>query len=384
MNHNLLILAAFSALTVIAVSLMIVMQVESAEKEGQLYVRSMLNVPTEQRKELNHLNSLLKNSSDLDSVEIQKIKNQIVFIQEKSKNSSVQLSDQKRLEIKNHIDKLGSVMNRLYIEGSIPIVSVGTYEPDESVQIRILKDDLTTQKILEYEKHIRKIIGDKVNITIIPSDPIVLTVCEQTGNCEPLQPGAQIRVGLFGFCTMGVAASFEGQNGFVTAGHCNMFNIGGTGDNVGNPTFWPWDVVGTVYANSFENDSWCDCMFVNATEDISPIVFPDVQLDGLMYPNKGDFVYVEGMTTQGEGGQVVDNYQYFTTDLLGKSYTIKGAVQVDFMFAEGDSGGPVYEWKSDGIPKFAGIISGNTEGYGYYIPHYRITNEFPGLNFIFS
>ena len=358
-------------------------QADKPEIKGQLFIKEVVNIENDERKEINRLGQLLKNGT-LTGEEIRDIKEQREAIKLNSTKITPTLSNEKKIEIRGHIDTLGNVMNKLYADGTVPIISVGTHAEHESVQIRILKDGLTEEKILQYEKIIRKIVGDKINITIIPSEPGRLTTCWQTLDCNPLEAGAKISLTNGGSCSMGFKASYDNKTGFVTAGHCLSGDIGGTGWDVGQPLPFAWDKIGTVHANAFTNNTWCDCMFVNTTETISSDVFSSLALDGVLFPSIDDYVYAEGITTQGEGGQISDTYQHFTTELNGEYYTIKGAVQVDFTYSNGDSGGPVYEDVSSGTPRFAGIISGNVDGYGYYIPHYRITNEFSGLTFTYS
>ena len=358
-------------------------EAEKPEIKGKLFIKELVNIESDDRKEINRLSHLLKNGT-LTGGEIRDIKEQRNALKLNSTKITPNLSNEKKLEIRGHIDSLGDVMNRLYSDGTVPIVSVGTHAEDESVQIRILKDGLTDEKILQYEKIIRKIVGDKINITIIPSEPGTLTTCSQTGDCNPLEAGAQITITDGTTCSMGFRASYDGKTGFLTAGHCLTGDIGGTGQDVGQPSFFFWDKIGTIHANAFTNNTWCDCMFVNTTETISSDVFSNIALNNVLFPSNDDYVYAEGITTQGEGGQITDWYQHFTVEFMGGNYTIKGAVQVDFTFSSGDSGGPVYEDVSSGTPRFAGIISGNLDGFGYYTPFYRITNEFSGLTFTYS
>lgn len=373
----------FALVALVGSAIPAMVQAEQSETKGKLFIRELVNIESDDRKEMNRLAHLLGDDKELTKEEIRDIKEQRKALKEKSKKITPKLSDEKKLEIRGHIDELGDVMNKLYSDGTVPIVAVGTYAEDKSVQIRILKDGLTEDKILQYEKEIRKIIGNKINITIIPSEPARLTTCSQTGDCNPLEAGAEIGIG-FKTCSMGFRASYDNKTGFVTAGHCNSGNIGGTGDDVGQPTGFFWDKIGTVHANAFVNNTWCDCMFVDTTETISSDVFSNVALNNVLYPSIDDYIYAEGRTTQGEGGQITDTYQHFTVEFMGDNYTIKGAVQIDFTSAGGDSGGPVYEDVSSGTPRFAGILTGNLDGYGYYIPHYRITNEFSGLTFTYS
>lgn len=382
-NIKLGILFSLIALVAVPASFAIV-DAEQTSKTGKLFIKESLTEESADRKELNRLLRLL-DSTDLTEKEIQDIKEKREIIKEKTKRIAPVLSSEKRAEIRGHIDAVGDVMSQLKRDGTIPIVSVGTDAENEAVKVRILKDGLTDEKISQYENELRKIVGNDVNITIIPSGAATYVACTtQTGDCNPLQGGGKITMKNAGYCSMAFKASYDGKTGFITAGHCNTDDIGGTGEDVGQPLDTAGDKIGTVHANAFEDGGWCDCIFVDASESISDKVFSGTDVSGTLFPVQYDDILAEGANTKGESGQIEDTYEHFIADLGGVDYETKGAVMLDFTFSSGDSGGTIYEDVSSGTPKFAGIISANVDGNGYYIPYYRVTNAFSGLTFTYN
>jgi len=353
--------------------------------KGKLFIKESRTEESSDRKEMNRLLKLLA-SDDLTEKEIKNIKEKREILKEKTKKITPVLSTEKRIEIRGHIDAVGDVMMSLKHDNIVPIVSVGTDAENQAVKVRILKEGLTDEKILQYEKILRKIIGNDVNLTIIPSGPATYLTCvTQTGDCNPLEGGGKITMqNATGYCSMGFKASYDSKTGFITAGHCNSGDIGGTGEDVGQPLAIIGDKIGVVHANAFADGGWCDCIFVDASETISDKVFSGIDVNGTLFPVLDDYILAEGANTQGEGGQIDDIYEHFTASLGGNNYQTKGAVMVDFTFSPGDSGGTIYEDVSSGTPKFAGIISANVDGKGYYIPYHRATTAFSGLTFTYD
>lgn len=376
-------LATAMVLSITGVTLVDAVSSEQTKKQGKLIIRDNPE-KSSFHSEMQELNTIVK-SDEASETEKNIAKNRINEIKEITKTVN-KIPKQKQDEIRSHINTLGPMMIELKNSGKFPIIAVGTDFENESLKIRLLKDGLTDTKIKQYEKEIRKIVGNTIDITIIPSNQAVFTgACVQTGDCDPLRGGAKITVENGLECSMGFKASYDGKTGFVTAGHCNSDDIGGTGEDVGNPSDSTSDKLGVVHANDFENNSYCDCMFVDASETISDRVFPNINPSATLFPVYNDWIAWEGIGSLGGSAQIKDTFETFTADLDGTDYTIQGAVEINSEFTLGDSGGTVYE--SGGTNKFAGIVSANEpdeDDVAYYIPYYRITNAFSGLTFTYT
>lgn len=308
-----------------------------------------------------------------------------LFIKDKIERAPDTLTPEKKAMLRGHISSLFEIQSASLADKSIPIVGVGTDYKEQAIKVKILKEYFTDENIKVYEKRIREIVGNEVDITIIPGSIGTFAACSQTGDCNPLEGGTKIAVENGLTCSMGFKAAYDSKTGFITAGHCNTDDIGGTGEDVGNPTASGNDVLGTVHDNDFGNNSWCDCIFVDATETISDKVFSGVDVSGTLFPVVTDKVSWEGWGSGGgTNNEIVDNFESFTGSIGGTDYTILGAVAVEDTFTSGDSGGTVFEHVSSGTPKFAGTVIGNQDGDGFYVPYYRYTNAFSGLTFTYT
>lgn len=355
-------------------------------KQGKNIIKEFQAEPTADEIEMQRLYEVYTSKESTYTEKQTALKKMEIIKDRIPKVPSMTMAEQ--VEIREHMNVLGPMMIQLGKQ-DIPINIVGIDYENKSLKIGLEKDGLIDAKIQESIKVIRNIVGNEIDITIQPSSKIVYAgSCSQTGDCEPIQGGVKIAVQNGLNCSMGIKASYDSKSGFVTAGHCNSSDIGGTGENVGNPTSSGGDVLGTVHANAFVNNTWCDCLFVDATETISANVFLDQSLSSTLFPVENDWVNMEGYASQGKTGQIKAIFEHFTATMpgTGDKYTTLGAVRISFTGSGGDSGGTVYEDVSSGTPKFAGIFSANNEdGPGsYYIPYYRITNAFSGLSFTYS
>ena len=120
------------------------------------------------------------------------------------------------------------------------------------------------------------------------------------------------------------------------------------------------------------------------TESGSDRIWNGVDVSGLLFPTVTDSVKWEGIASDGTA-DIIDTFETIAAEVPGAGlYVTLGAVEIDQDFMPGDSGAPVYEDVSSGTPKFAGTVSGNQDGNGFYVPYYRYTNAFSGLTFTFT
>ena len=169
---------------------------------------------------------------------------------------------------------------------------------------------------------------------VVQPMPSMTPQCSQTGNCEPAQGGVKISTSE-GPCSVGFKATYGGNTGFVTAGHCTD---GNTGVGVGQPNYWSWDRIGTVTANSYNTGTSSDALFVDADEDISDKIYNNIDVNWAGNTGYLDGVTMEGHKTKGVFGVVViSSYSNFVgsvwvNDMAATNYAGEG----------GDSRGPVY------------------------------------------
>ena len=343
--------------------------------KGKLHITDSKDNMGTEVAELNQYHKVLKdeNSSQADKDNAANRMNEI----KESLEQKVTMSNEKRDIIRGHIDDVSGVIDKL-IRANVPVVLVGTDHENESLRIGIDREGLTDAKVQDIEQKIRAIVGENIDITIQYSDKIAFTACSQTGDCEPIQGGVKITPSGYTPCSMGYRATYGGQEGFITAGHCTS---GNTGVDVGNPTGWWWDKIGSVTANGFDISTFCDCAFVSATEEnVSSEIYDGITLSGTKFPDMYTWTFFEGHNTRGSYAGITDNY----VNIVIGTVTVYGVVETNGYAEGGDSGGTVYEAFASGTPKFMGIITAAPDGGGspsYYTPYYHIQNEFIGITF---
>ena len=240
------------------------------------------------------------------------------------------------------------------------------------VQVDAMVYDKQAKKVAE---KVRQIIGDETDLIIEPMKPIV-PHCSQTGNCEPAQAGVKIETGYFQPCTLGFKASYNGMDGFVTAGHCNGGSQSGT---VAQPTWWYSNHIGDVKKNTFSNGTDFDGMFVEADETISDKIYNNNDVNSLGYSSYLDGVTMEGHVTKGEFGVVIDPSWDGCTYPSGSCVWLIDMAYTTYDGSGGDSGAPV--WGAIPTKNFHGIHHGGNGNESIFSKQY---NAFSGLSWDFS
>ena len=249
----------------------------------------------------------------------------------------------------------------LYVDSATNKLVVNVF-PDEF--------DSNAESVLQ---KVRELVGRDIDITVQPM-PAITPQCSQTGNCEPAQGGVKISTAE-GACSMGFKAIRNGDIGFVTAGHCTD---GSTDATVGQPNYYYWDHIGSVTANSYRFGSSADAMFVEADESISDRIYNNIDINWAGSTGLLDGVHMEGHTSKGVLGVVVDvSYSSYVdsvwiNDMAATTYDGDG----------GDSGGPVYGY----IPStnFKGTHVGSNGIISTYSKQANILDEISGLSWRFT
>lgn len=313
-----------------------------------------------------------------------------VFVMERSTPPNIgfeplSVEDQTKIDEKRRVltdfisNKLAAAETREAKESIMmqyPIHYIGTDREEKALRIGIDEDYVKHVEEAEITKTIRTIVGYDVNIVYESASPIAPT-CSQTGDCEPIQGGVQIMVGgVFGDpCSSGFQATYQGYEGFVTAGHCGEEN-----DDVGNPSGWSWDELGLLFENSYYTGSECDCAFVKSDESVSDRIYFNIDPTGTATVDVDDTVYMEGYQTKGVSGPVIDDS--ISTFYDGK--TFNDQVQADYDSIGGDSGGAVYTTSSG--TKLVGItVAEDTNNlYSYFSKEANVRAELSGLTWNFN
>ena len=256
----------------------------------------------------------------------------------------------------------------------LPIIGVMADKYRNAVVVHIDPALFSEEKAPKIADSVRAIIGPEVDLIVEPIIPAKPQVCSQTSDCEPAQAGVQIETSFWGPCTVGFKASYDGKTGFVTAGHCGNLN-----DGVGQPSYFWWDHIGTVYENAYDSSTTCDCLFVDADETISDKIYNNFDVSLAGDAAYGDLVYMEGRTTKGISGIVYNtNYSY-----TYQGHALNNLAYVSYVSQGGDSGAPVYI--TIGADRLAGIHhGGNGVSFGLFSHQSNAADEMPGLTWTFS
>ncbi len=253
------------------------------------------------------------------------------------------------------------------------------YVDDATGELVIGMDSMafSTDNAKSVQQYVRDIAGNEIDVKIQPMKPGIPLVCSQTGDCEPAQGGVEIDAGS-GNCSLGFKASYDGDDGFITAGHCNNGSSSGT---VGQPDYVWWDHIGTVTDNSYDSAFYFDGMFVHADdgETISDKIYNNVDANTAGYATYLDGVALEGRTTQGVSGVVTASS---VNQLVQGKWHLDHAM-TNAIALKGDSGGPAYEY----VPSlgFVGIISaGDQSTWTIISKQQNAASEFSGITWDFN
>jgi len=229
---------------------------------------------------------------------------------------------------------------------SIPIIGVGYDYVDNSLEIHIDSAKFNEKNVAKYIKKIRSIVGDEVDITISPAELAETTACgSRTGVCTPLKGGVQY--GPSG-CSTGFAATYQGDSGFLTAGHCDN---GNAGNDAKQPRYG--SVIGTIEKETFWGNTRCDCGFISVTGSMDDGIFGLSDPNTTASPFNGMSVTMSGVTSGVKSGSVTDaDYDVYYSD---EGVWFREAVKTNYGSNGGDSGAPVVSGSS-----LVGIHSGKS------------------------
>lgn len=133
-----------------------------------------------------------------------------------------ELADEKSEILVNAHMNLVQTLGDKAAHEQLPIGGIGYDYVNNALEIAIHPDVFYDENIPKYEKNIREIIGDEVDITFVKAQLVQLQSCtdRNTTSCEPIQGGVLFDVNDGLPCSVGFKATYNSKIGFVTAGHC--------------------------------------------------------------------------------------------------------------------------------------------------------------------
>jgi len=262
----------------------------------------------------------------------------------------------------------------------VPFTSIGYDYVDRSLEVTLDPAHFNEENIEKYLKKIRKIVGDEVDITISPEKAHATEVCA-TGRCStsnPIKGGVEFDLDPgAASSTIGFAATYNGDSGFVTAGHTVDGKVGSY--DVEQPNYGP--DIGDVTKEMFYNWTACDCAFIKVD---TPGWSMDDGVYGMVDPSQtanpfvGMTVTLSAKASGLESGTVTDTSEtkYLDTDGDGYGDTwVRYLVVSTYSSQAGDSGGPVMSGNS--------LIGIHAASGGHFTKHSKFTTYFNGLTWDF-
>ena len=269
---------------------------------------------------------------------------------------------------------------------SIPITGIGYDYVHNSLEIIVETEKFNPQEFKGHIEIIRTMVGNDVDVTMSPGDFATFEACSRTTHCDEIEGGVQWDlVGESTPCTVGFAAEFNNEVGFVTAGHCLVDRID---EDVVQPSGDP-TVIGTAFDTLFATSGniQCDCGFVEIDEDeveMSDNIFGTANPNSV-YTDSNDNIVNIGSRVKMSGG-LSGVQEGFVTDLNWSqpaapfSSVVLNLVQTTYSSQGGDSGSPVLESNTN---KLAGIHSGSDSTRAYFVPESIVSANMIGLNWLF-
>ncbi|CAE6485548.1 MAG TPA: trypsin-like serine protease [Candidatus Nitrosotenuis sp.] len=303
--------------------------------------------------------------------------------------SKKKLADEKSEILVNAHMNLVRTLGQKAAHEQLPVGGIGYDYANNALEIAIHPDVFSDENIPKYEKNIRKIIGDEVDITFVKAQLVQLQSCtdRNTTPCEPIEGGVLFDVDDGLPCTVGFKATYNSKTGFVTAGHC--VNGGGSSTEIEQPTASTTDIANVVSETytPFTTMS-CDCAFIeetHASRSMSDRVF------GMPDPatTANPFVNMQVTMSGGKSGlrtNFVSNTSYqlaLDLDSNGSYDTwITNTVVAPYLSQSGDSGSPVMSGNSLIGIHISGVDSLQA-GDRYFTKASTITSTFSGLTWGF-
>lgn len=337
-------------------------------------------VPDQTLEKLQQLDEMRNNvASDEDRNQIQ---NQMDALIQEAQTKQPVIDAKRVAEYDLKVEQLtNAIANEEKISQStiIPYTTLGFDPYQNALAIGIQQDYATADKLEKYAQKIRSIVGNDVDIVVYNGgDYWQLGTCTtRTSNCDPVEAGIQIQFQNTALCTEGFKATYNGKNGFVTAGHCAN---GQTGTNVGQAI--TSRTIGTVEKETYDLGSQtedCDCAFIASTVTVASEVFG---ISSTYYPHStgtavsSDYVKLSGKNSGITTGTVsLTNQNITVTD--GTKLT--GVTIASYSSTYGDSGGPVMDAFS-ASPRFLGTNVAFQSGNSAYVTYLKVQSNFSGIS----
>ena len=272
----------------------------------------------------------------------------------------------------------------------LPWTSIGYDYKDNALEITIYPEDFKIETIEEILNTVRSVVGYEIDVTISPmASQLEQVSCFSRERCSDLKAGVKITMQGKDFpCTLGFAATYNDESGFVTAGHC--FDGLEVGTNAYHNGAHIGDLVREL-ATSSTSGNRCDCAFVVSADsyDVSDRTYGLSRSASTTGTSTDDKLIVASLSNSNTNryGIIKDSSISYSPardypnslPRIG-DYYYKYAVLTDIDVIRGDSGSPVF---GDNGRELLGFMVSQIGGDSIYVKHEKFTQYFRGLTWDF-
>lgn len=281
--------------------------------------------------------------------------------------------------LKAKLDQAEERAKILRTELDIPFVAIGTSSAEKALNLRIDVNALTFEKDeTYYTALLKKEFADVPTLISFVEMGTEDSCTSYSGqNCDPIVGGIQMEAVGHGYCTIGIPATRDSVEGYITAGHCVTLGSGTT-DDVYQHTESAGTKVGDATIRIYDAD--CDCAFIDhsGSEDTQEKIWysSNYYVSVTSYVDRvtdGTLVIMTGANS-GPKSAVVDDG---TDTWFFNSISWDVASTTTDVTEGGDSGAP---WTSLAKSTFYGIHKGSDGSASYFIPWENVADATNGLD----
>lgn len=362
----------------------------NSENIGKTLIKEKLShkeIPLKIEKK-NLLKTYQELESDSEKVILEKqidaLNNKITqWYEDRFDQSKYDLASEKQQILSEYIVELSYQKGITESQKLLPISMIGYDYVENSLEISINPKYFTSENIEGYLTEIRNVVGNQVDITISPMEILKTQACtSRTASvCDPIKGGVEFEVDNDYLCTVGFKATYDGDTGFMTAGHC-IENL--TSVTINQPDH-DSDDIGDGVEDYYYHNSDCDCGFVketHANRSMDDGVYGLVDPGQTANPFVGMTVTMSGAVSGNENGNVdhINTNAWVDDDNDGNGDKfIKEFILSDYGQDIGDSGAPVMSGNS-----LVGLhAAGDGEDIAVFTKHNQFTEHFSGMSWGF-
>ncbi len=386
-----ILFASLIAAMILPFSVMGLAEAVQDTNNGETFIKNELSskdIPLKQeRKNLVKSHNLTESLSEKTNLEkeINVLDTQIQkWYDDRFDQTKYDIAAEKQQQLSKHIVDSSNELGISESQNSLPITMISYDYVENSMEVTINPKYFTTENVENYERQIRDVVGNGVDITLSPMEVLSLQSCTHRTSsvCDPIKGGVEFEANGDN-CTVGFKATFDGDTGFMTAGHCVDGMIGSSA-TINQPDHDSTD-IGNVEGEYYYHGTDCDCGFVSelvSGRSMDDGVYGNYDPSGTANPFVNMSVKLSGAYSEIESGSVdhINTNAWVDEDGDGDGDSfIYELILADYGQEFGDSGGPIMSGNS-----LVGLhTAGDGEDIAVFTKHNQFTEHFSGMSWGF-